>query len=192
MATEKPYPGRAQVVETPDEIVITIPARRKWYLILFLTAWLGAWLLGEVFALGTVLGGYHGSGGEFVSLFLLVWLTIWTVGGVHVIRRLVWMLAGREIISISQTEFRIHRQGQLFSNPKVYDVKEVKRLLVNSTGGIHPFFREFHSSGFWNMGNNGMLKFDYGLKTVHLAGGIDEAEARHLLERIEAKKLLRE
>ncbi len=190
MEMEKPYPGHAQVDETPDEIVITIPAKRKRYIILFMTAWLGAWLLGEVFVLGTVFGGYDGSGGEFVSLFMLVWLTIWTFAGLFVIRILIWMFVGKEVISISRKELRIHRKGQLLSKPKLYDTSQVKSLDVNSNGGIPVILREIYSNNLLNTGNSGALKFDYGLKTVHFADGIDEAEAKFLLKKIEAKNWL--
>lgn len=33
-------------------------------------------------------------------------------------------------------------------------------------------------------------KFDYGLKTVQIAGGIDEAEANYIIEQLKSRRLL--
>ncbi|MBK7939818.1 MAG: hypothetical protein IPJ82_23280 [Lewinellaceae bacterium] len=38
--------------------------------------------------------------------------------------------------------------------------------------------------------NTGMIRFDYGLKTIHIANGIDEAEAKFILERLKSKRLI--
>ncbi|GAB3938349.1 hypothetical protein [Mucilaginibacter myungsuensis] len=34
------------------------------------------------------------------------------------------------------------------------------------------------------------IRFDYGMKTIKFGGGLDEAEANHLLQRLKDKKIL--
>ena len=50
------------------------------------------------------------------------------------------------------------------------------------------YFRLF-GSAFTNT-KNGTIRFDYGYKTIKIAGGIDEPEAKYILEKLAGKKLL--
>lgn len=40
--------------------------------------------------------------------------------------------------------------------------------------------------------NTGTLRFDYGLKTVRFGGGIDEAEANFIINKLKEKKFIGE
>ncbi len=184
---EKPYSGRAHINESTREFTIEIPSRKNWLIIIFMTAWLGAWLIGELSALGIVAGILSGNEQDLASLFVLFWLAAWTIAGFFIIRTLVWMIAGKEIISFSNTELKIHKKAMLLSKVKTYDIKEVKDFAVIPNTSTDNIFGGIDGLKFWNMGNQGSLKFDYGLKTVKLAMGIDEAEAKSLLDKIQSK-----
>ena len=49
---ERPYKGRATIQDNITDLQIIIPAKRNWFIILFIGAWLGGWLFGEIMALG--------------------------------------------------------------------------------------------------------------------------------------------
>jgi hypothetical protein len=57
---EKPYNGRAIFQDNVTELQIVIPAKRNWFVIIFLGAWLCGWFMGESFALASVTGLLHG------------------------------------------------------------------------------------------------------------------------------------
>lgn len=187
---EKPYKGRAKINETINEFIIEVPSKKNWFIIIFTTAWLYMWLVGEVVAIGILTGMFGDNDGGFATPFLLFWLTGWTVGGFFEIRILIWMIAGKEIISFSNTELRIHKRAMLLSKPKIYDIKKVKNLAVNPNTGN--FLTNLYGINFWNPGSQGNFKFNYDHKTVKMANGIDEAEAKYLLEKIQTKNLLSE
>ena len=52
---EKPYKGRAIVEDKITGLRIIIPSRKNWFVILFVGAWLGGWLMGEISALGILI-----------------------------------------------------------------------------------------------------------------------------------------
>lgn len=184
---EIPYKGRATVQDNITDLQIVIPAKRNWFIILFLGAWLGGWLMGEFFALGLVTGSFGHRGPA--NLFVLFWLIGWTVGGFFAFRAFLWNLSGREIITIGQGRLTIDKKGAPLFKSKTYDVNEVKNIRIQednfATGpfGIRP-------TGFAGLNAGGIIRFDYGLKTVKFADGIDEAEARYILEKLKDRRLL--
>jgi hypothetical protein len=188
---ERPYSGRALINETIQGLSIEIPAKRNWFAIIFLTAWLGGWLIGELFALGFLISGIIGKiGDSFGSLFILFWLIGWTVGGFFAIRSWLWMVAGKEILSFESNELRIEKKAALLYSPKIYDLTEVKNFALNPNTNSDNLFG-MSSKDVWNLSNNGIFKFDYGLKTIKIANGLDEAEGRFILEKIKAKNLIK-
>jgi hypothetical protein len=185
---EIPYKGRATIQDNITNLQIIIPAKRNWFIILFIGAWLGAWIMGEFFALGMVTGLFSGRGPA--NLFILIWLIGWTVGGFFAFRMFLWNLIGKEIITIGQGTLAVAKKGALLFKAKTYDLNEVKNiraqednLAVAGPFGIRP-------GGFGAFNTGGTIRFDYGLQTVKFAGGIDEAEAKFILEKLKDRHLL--
>ena len=75
---EKPYKGRATIIDNITDLQIIIPTKRNWFIIIFVGAWLGGWFMGETFALGLLLSTLRGHPAD---LFVLFWLIGWTAGG---------------------------------------------------------------------------------------------------------------
>lgn len=179
---EIPYTGSAIIDEAFGGTIVTIPAKKNYFIGIFLCFWLCGWCAGEVFALTTIA---HGGP---MSLFLLVWLAGWTAGGFFVLRTIIWNFAGKEIITLKQGVLGIKQKNLLFSKPKDYDLREVKRLRVRDD---EPYGNSvFGQRNSFNINKNGTILFDYGMKTVRFGSGLDEAEASKILDRLKSKRLL--
>ena len=185
---ERPYKGRATIQDNITDLQIIIPAKRNWFIILFIGAWLGGWLIGEFFALGMVTGLFGGK--SPANLFILFWLIGWTVGGFFAFRMFLWNLIGKEIIIIGQGILTVDKKGALLFKAKTYDLNEVKNIRAqdDNLGVGGPF--GIRPSGFGAFKAGGTIRFDYGLQTVRFAGGIDEAEAKFILEKLKDRHLL--
>ncbi len=188
---ETPYNGQAILNDTLNGLEIIIPAKRNWFLIIFLGAWLGGWTIGESFAIGTLIGFSDYDLG-FANLFMLFWLCGWTVAGFFVVKTLVWYLAGKEIITFGQGQFSIAKQGLLLSKPKIYDLKHVKKLRARKEETIYYGFEGVRNNLGAMSPSNGTLQFDYGMKTVKFANDIDEAEAYFIIDKLKVKSLITE
>jgi len=190
---ERPYSGRSIIIETMHGLSIEIPPKRNWFVIIFLTGWLGGWLIGELFAFGFLIGVFGGKeGNNLGSLFILFWLIAWTAGGFFAIRTWLWMIAGIEIISFDNNELTIQKKAAILYPPKIYDLGEVKNFSLNPSPTTDSYFGMNSNKDLWNLGSNGVFKFDYGYKTIKIGNGIDEAEGRFILEKIKAKNLIKE
>lgn len=143
----------------------------------FLTAWLGGWFIGEVTALREL---FHLEGRE-PNYFLMFWLVGWTVGGGFVLYTLLRLAVGKEIVSLGSGSLTIKRAVLGVGLRREYDLVHVKNLRV-SPEPANPFGWDM---GFWGRGG-GLVAFDYGAKTVRFAASIEEAEASQIVTDLEA------
>ena len=184
---EIPYTGCAIIDEGFDGIKITIPAKKNWAVILFFGAWLGGWFIGESSALREVFINKSASGGDF---FMVFWLCGWTIGGFFALRVLLWMLIGKEIISISMGALTIDKQGALFYRAKSFDLHEANNFRAEDERVSSDFFGNTRMNNFISMKNTGTIRFDYGMQTIRFADGVDEAEANFILKKLRDKKVI--
>ncbi|SDR95504.1 hypothetical protein SAMN05216490_0268 [Mucilaginibacter mallensis] len=182
---EIPYTGRATIDEDFGGIEITIPTKKNWFIILFLSFWLCGWLAGEIFVSATAFGFW----GRGPAPFLIIWLCGWTVGGFFALRTFWWMLMGKEVISAGQGALTIDKKGVFLYRLKTYDLRETKDFRARedyfATG---PF--GFGRSNIFNLDKKGTIKFDYGMQTIMFGEALDEAEANFILQKLRDKKLI--
>jgi len=179
------YAPRSVITDNFDNLLIEIPVRKNWFIILFLSFWLCGWFLGEVFALGAVFGVLRNAAG----LFLVFWLCGWTVGGLFAFRSLLWMVAGKEVIKAGTGTLELSKPGLLFSKTRVYDLSQCKRFRIQDTGDGSSLWG-FQRRSLPGFGASGIIRFDYGYNTIKFCDGVDEAEAKHLLDVLREKKIL--
>lgn len=127
---ELPYNGRATITDNFDQLQIVIPSKKNYFITAFLGFWLCGWLVGEIVALTQVAKITQVNSDNIPELFIVVWLCGWTVGGIFAIRTFLWMIAGKEIITISQGVLSVSRKYALFVRPKSYDLQEAKNFRV--------------------------------------------------------------
>lgn len=186
---------RFRAQETIDGLEISIPSRKMWAMTFFLGFWLLGWLVGEVLVAVILIGGLIDAvrngfepADAPIGLFLLAWLGGWTVGGIVAVRALLWNIAGREVLTVGRGLLRVEHRVPLFHRTKVYDLASVTSLRAMPQP---PWPYGFGYPGAWSgwggWGSGGTLAFDYGVSTVRLGTGLDEAEAKLVVREIGAK-----
>jgi len=184
---EIPYTGRAIINDNYDGMEIIIPAKKNWFVLVFLCFWLCGWVVGETFAIREVTGlGGHGA----PDGFLTIWLCGWTVGGVFAFSTLWWNIAGKEIINIQQGVLTINKKGAIFKRLKSYDLNQAKNFRALEDPDINNGFGRSRQASLLNPACNGTIKFDYGMETVKFGDKLYQAEGDHILGRLRAKKLI--
>src|SRR5688572_11137708 len=121
---EKMNSGRSRINESFGFLEIIIPSRKNYFVIAFLCFWLCGWLMGELAALGAGTGIL--SQGEPAGGFIFIWLAFWTLGGLLALATVIWMIAGKEILTFDQNMLTISRKGWIFNRPKTYDLRDIK------------------------------------------------------------------
>lgn len=175
----EPAAPRYQLEQTIDGLRIAIAARRNWFMILFLSAWLGGWTMGEVSAIGQLASG----NAEGNHLFLVFWLAGWTLGGAWAMTTLLWSLFGKEIVTVGSAgiAYRV----------EIFGLGRTRSYASNHISGLRP--ADFTSGGIMNPAStappffgepSGPIAFDYGADTVRLGRSLTEAEARLLMTKL--------
>ena len=176
----QPSAPRFSLVDAGDRTRIVLPSRKVWYVLAFLGFWLSGWTCGEVSALTTLLSG-RATGGP--TPFLLFWLVGWTVGGAMALFTFLWQLAGSETLEISGDGLAVwHSLFGLHLPPKVYAAHHIHDLRVPVLDAPPPF-GVARTRFVWGLGP-GAVAFDYGAKTIRIASGADEAEAKLIVAAI--------
>jgi hypothetical protein len=162
-------------------ILVIIEMQRIQPLILFLSAWLVGWAVGEVSVPTQFIKGVKDTG---ALTFLSAWFIAWTIGGGFAIYIWLWNIAGKERITINNLSLTVKRELFSYGREKEYEITHISNLRV-SAQPFNPF--NFSASlQFWGVGG-GVLAFDYGARTYRFGGGVDEAEANHIIERIKSQ-----
>ena len=149
---------------------------------LFLMAWLGGWVFGEVSAVGQLLN----PGEKTPSAFLAFWLAGWTLGGAFAASAVIWQLAGREVIVINSSTLTHRAEAFGLGLSRSYRTADVKNFR-STEYALNPFtnqralFPPVTGSGF------GSVAFDYGARTIRMAPSLEEAEAKMLVRELSSK-----
>ncbi len=182
---EVPSAGRASITDLGNELQISIPSKKNVFIILFLLAWSCGWFFGEKEVITTLLNPETANKN---SGFLIVWLIGWTIGGMAVFGTILWLLFGREIISLSHSRIKIERSVWGIGWKKEYDFSQAKNFRNAPDMNISPFgFRQKNP-----IIGSPKIAFDYGMRTIRFACDVDEAEGAHLLDRIRKRFSLKD
>jgi len=185
MPPVKPLAPRHYSEDIGNRLVITIPSRKNWFLILFIGFWIVAWAFAEIFVGFSMLRSLFRSSSAGPGIFGLVWLTIWTLGGAFAIYTFLWQIAGREEIEITSYSIILSQVVLFFRRSKEYASEHIKDLRT-SPMGMHEMYNWSRSLAFYGIGG-GIIVFDYGAGTIRLGSGIDEAEGKQIISKIQQK-----
>ena len=169
--------GRTLINNLPSGIELIIPSRKNLFLIFFLAFWLVGWGVGEVSAIESIIN----SKPETPVLFMVAWLGGWTAGGAFAISAWLYNIKGKEVVRIDRLELKHIRDYVIFKRSKEYELAHVKdlRALASSSS----MFNFNTGMEFWGF-TGGNIAFDYGHNTYKFGTGLDEAEAKHIVETI--------
>ncbi|MBD77634.1 MAG: hypothetical protein CL840_01675 [Crocinitomicaceae bacterium] len=162
--------GKAKIKESINGISIQLPSKKNWFFLLFATAWMGGWFFGFTGALGMFDSGSSG--------FITFWLIGWTIGGCFITVFLLWGYFGIERFIISGSTALLEKSVfgiGIKSRLKKSELKEFRFEKINTglMGG-----NRWAVYGF----GPGKIQFDYGFKTYSFGLGLDDAEAKHIVQ----------
>lgn len=157
-----------------DRLIISIPSRKKWGLILILGFCNLTWLLLELLIIFL-----------FPSIFSrglnLLILAVWSGIGILLIYPLAWQLFGKEEIQITDQLIKINHVLFGFKRSKEYPENQINDLRVS------PFDKDDPRNG----SNLGSIYFNYDARTTFtyttFAGSVDDAEAKQIIAEIQQK-----
>ena len=182
-----------------DEIVVTIPVKKRWFEIiwfiwcLIITTPLLYFFGKIVIILLLISVGLYGnaSSADYGDTTyspgaigaLLIPVAIFLPTELLIIYSLVWRFGGKEIVSANKDLFVVTRNLFGWKSYKAYKTSDISALRISRP--IDHWTEIF--SGFRRiLGLAGTVAFDYGAKTFRFGDGIDEAEGRQIIKKIQS------
>ena len=159
---------------TTTGLEISIPAKLHLFVLLFLSVWLAIGGAVGYFVFRTLLTEPE------VSVFF--WLIFWTLPGGAALYICLWMIAGKEIITLQSGVLTIKHSLFGWVRVRAYDVRHVSHLRVDP----EPYDSEGPRLAAVYPFRTGPIAFEYGAKTIRFADGVSEAEAHEIVGELES------
>ncbi|WDF74386.1 hypothetical protein [Novosphingobium sp. KACC 22771] len=163
---------RFTVEHTFEGEQIRIKAKRQIFPMLFLPVWLVGWTAGGIAAISQLI--------QHFEPFLVFWLCGWAVGWLFASGTLIWMFTGTETIRVIHGDLEIAHHALGFRRAWLYQGRMIRALGV-APQPAWPFKFQWQVPFFSNT-RAGAIRFDYGARTFYCAAGLDDAEARQIVE----------
>jgi hypothetical protein len=164
--------GRARLEDRGSQLRIVIPSKVRMPLVLFLSLWSAGWLF---YVVSLIRGLLEPKAHPDRSVpAMSAWLGVCTLFGVAALASLGWMLLGREVVIATDRALVLRREILGLGRDRAYDLANVKELRWAPSS---PEPDEQH----------GRIAFDYGARTIRFGEGLDEAEAKVLLVRLQSR-----
>ncbi len=193
MPIVQPSSARYTTEDLGSSLRITVPSRKNWVAVAFLSFSLLVWVSAEIYAGRTLVAWLlpgevrivpGGTSAILVgSVFLLIWFGIVTVLCILILRAWLWQLTGKEIIEASDHSITIRRVILGFGRRYEYLAEHIKDLHAPPVQSSRAWPAIASSWGL----SGGALAFDYGAKAFYFASGADEAEAKQIVAMIKGR-----
>lgn len=160
-----------------DTHTIRIPSEKSGCTVSFLLFWLSGWLMGGFFAIrALVIGMVIGppSMGS-ATIFLLKWLVMWLIGLVVFGYLFLWMVAGKEVVTLAGGVLRISKKVGPLGTSQSYDIYKIRHLRAQPDEW--PTSLDKNQRRDWASGS---VLFDYGAETIRFGEMLSEAEAKRI------------
>ena len=152
---------------------VATPARRSWFLLLFLGFWLALWTIAGVVALYQV--------AQEFDLFLVFWLGGWALGWLFAASVVAWQINGREILRVIGGDLQVEHSAVGLKKSWWFRGDEVRDLQA-SDQPVFPFGWGMFDAPFMFWRRWGAVRFRYGARTVYLGPALDSAEGQLIVD----------
>lgn len=175
---EDPRASRITVIKGASSTDIVVPPRRSVFAILFLCFWLVGWAVGLFNVAPTLLE--PGSADRSAQLFTLAWLIMWLLGGFSAIGGVLWMVFGKEKITVTQLALTHNHELFIRFRERKYRSGDIENLRWIES---HPS----ENNALAHFRGTTRVEFDYGPKSVKVAFGTDAGEGRAIIDAVKAR-----
>jgi hypothetical protein len=169
-----PAPSRATLEDTPDGLRVTIPAARKPVFASLLVIWLAfaVTFTRDLFAHVVTPADLA------FALCVAAILLFWGSGAVITILDSLW---GRDVLVAGAHSWMLRHEIRGIGRDRTYPLSDIGNLRVAPP--LPDVVAVISPLGVFRKGN-GWIAFDYSSATIRLGAGVDEAEARVIVQRL--------
>ncbi len=158
LTPETRRPTRATIAEESGTLRVSIPMRRDWVGLIFLTAWLGFWIF-------LARSSFHESGKDVGPVLLGLWI----LAGAWVLYTMLRKLAGRDVMTAGAKMIAVRKAVLGIGITQQYEVAEIRYLRFEPARGSGKSYRP------------SQIAFDCADTTASFGAGISQEEATPII-----------
>jgi hypothetical protein len=169
-----PSLSRATFEDTPSELRVSIPSARKPVF----TSILVVWLVLAVLFTRDLFTHVRTPADLAFALCVAAVLLFWGTGALISLLDAVW---GRDVVVVGPHGLTVRHEIRGIGRDRTYAFSDIGNLRVAPP--LPDVVAVISPLGMFRKGN-GWIAFDYSSATIRFGGGVDEAEARAIVERL--------
>jgi hypothetical protein len=183
----RPLNSRAMIYEGTNSLTIEIPVFKNPFAILVFAFLLLILFYGLAFSSGYLYGVFEAAPKfEIFPFFPVVRFFVVIIIFFLVFSFLLWIIAGREILTFSDNILIVTRKNSIFFSPKMFNLKESTNFKFNFLARGSNIYQNSITNP-WKINNKGSIMFFYNYQVITVANGIQEDEALFLLDFLRKK-----
>lgn len=173
----------AEVGGRESEVFISIPVKRRRFLLILLGAWIVVWMAVEAVLVLSLAGSEETRRAAHApSPFILIPLfAAFTAAGLFLAWRFLWLCAGRETLTITPLGLTLRREVGGLGHSRRFLLEKIRGLRVGAYDEdlFYPSWgRMFVGKGLY------YIAFEHEGQTRRFGRGVNKAEALKLVERV--------
>jgi hypothetical protein len=167
----RPYPPRYTVrnLESSLEITTSINMFKNGFMIVFAIFFSIFWVAFGAFSIYMIIEDITSDFPFTLPQIIYVLPVEWLVGSIFLALVFIWRFTFKEIFVVSDQEIVVNQQSRIFSRSSHYLAEHINDLRAATS-----YF-------------NKPIMFDYGARTMRFGQGLDEAEAKQIVARIQER-----
>jgi hypothetical protein len=167
----RPYPPRYIVrnLESSLEITTSVNVFKNSFLIVFAIFFSVFWVGFGAFSSYMIVEDITSDFPFTLPKIIYVLPVEWLLGSIFLAAVFIWRFTFKEIFVVSEQEIVVNQQSRIFSRSSRYLAEHISDLRA--------------STSYWNK----PIAFDYGARTMRFGQGLDEAEAKQIVARIQER-----
>jgi hypothetical protein len=183
------HKGIAQLNFSAGKCEITMRSQKEPYVLAFLIFVVGAYLTGVAFFFYNIAN----HPGKADSELMFVVCSIFSLFLVYSsIKKLMWLLGGKEIINIGMNELVITRKNHLFKKPKTYPLQNLRNFKSEPD---FDYEDRAVGTGRWTwigVKQGGVFSFEYDGRTILFGEALPYEEGQEIIQLLLEKGLIKE
>ncbi|MCU0433939.1 MAG: hypothetical protein MUC87_10835 [Bacteroidia bacterium] len=187
-------PFRALVTDSSQHTEISIPVKTNWPFVLLQVVSLSAAIF-SVYLTSYFFIAENNAPPQWIGV---LWGLIWTALSLIQFRFLLWIIWGKEFITVTSTEITQEKKGSLFGSRKKYRHTSNQDFTTHNdsrSADMSYIFSRYRSysktAGWFRLGITGSIHFTHQGKTVKIAAGISQHEAEAILQHLRQRGFIR-
>ena len=158
--------------QSGNKNILILKRKTNWSIVCFIGIWLIGWLgIVATFTFGLIEDAEKRDGEVFFNLIIIFLVGLW------IVKTFLWLLRGKEQITIDENYFTIEKLGTIFTSSRKYEISLIDNFCLAKYQTSPWWYRLFGFGG-------GQITFDYLEQKKYFGQTLSSTEANEIIAQL--------